>query len=150
MQICTRLRWRNAMVKSDGSVSKGLALVQITHYTTPNYTDHPQVNTHWIDCIENVFTVQDFWATCACPEIFHCIEYIFYHSGFFWTTLCLPWKQILPWNFSLYWILLHSGFLSNFALALINRVCPECFHCIAVFFKENVRDPISLILGTRW
>jgi len=36
------------------------------------------------------------------PEIFHCIEYIFYHLGF----------------------------LSNFALALKNRVCPENFHCI--------------------
>jgi len=26
MQICTRFRWRNAMVKSDGSGPKGLTL----------------------------------------------------------------------------------------------------------------------------
>ena len=56
-------------------------LVQITHDTCPNCADHPQVNIHWINCIENFFTVQDFWATRACPE-----------------------KQSSPWNFSLYWI----------------------------------------------
>ena len=52
-----------------------------------------------------LFTVQDFWATFACPEkqscpeIFHCIEYIFNHSGFL-RNLRLSWKQRLPWNFS--------------------------------------------------
>jgi len=40
------------------------------------------------------------------PEIFHCIEYISYHSGF----------------------------LSNSALALKNRVCLESFHCIEFTF----------------
>jgi len=48
-------------------------------YTSPNYTDNPQVN---IRCIENFFTVQDFLATCACPEIFHSIEYIFHTQDF--------------------------------------------------------------------
>jgi len=47
MQICTRLQWRNAKVKSDGSGSKGLTLVQITHYISPNYTDHHEVNIHY-------------------------------------------------------------------------------------------------------
>ena len=53
-------------------------LLQITHYTRPNYTDRPQMNIH---CIEKFFTVHDFWATCACPEKkqscpenFHCSE----------------------------------------------------------------------------
>ena len=69
------------------------------------------MNIHWIHCIENIFTVQDFWAICAClknssPENFHFIEYISYHSGF----------------------------LSNSALALKNRVCPEMFHCIEYTF----------------
>ena len=36
---------------------------------------------HWIHCIENIFTVQNFWTICTCPE-----------------------KQSWPWNFSLYWI----------------------------------------------
>jgi len=42
----------------------------------------------------------------VCSEIFYCIEYIFYNSGF----------------------------LSNFALAVKNRVCPEIFHCIKYTF----------------
>ena len=134
------------------------------------------MNIHSIYCIENIFIVQDYWATCACflkqsfpakfllcwiyflpfkiveqlalalkkqscPEIFHCIEYvfsnsgvlsnlrlpwetedalnslywkcIFYHSGFL-SNLRLPWKTELPWKFSLYRnIFHHSGFLSN-------------------------------------
>ena len=71
-------------------------------------------------CIEYVFfIIQDFWATCACPEkqrcpgIFHLYWNNFNHSGFL-SNLRLPWKQSLPSNFSLYWIyLLHSGVLSN-------------------------------------
>jgi len=38
-----------------------------TLYTGPNYTDHPQVNISWVHCIENIFTVQDFWATLRLP-----------------------------------------------------------------------------------
>ena len=41
-----------------------MTLVQITNYTSPNCTDWPQVNIH---CIEHLFTVHEFWATCACP-----------------------------------------------------------------------------------
>jgi len=55
MQICKRVRWRNALVKSDGLGSN----------FGPKYTDHPQVNIH---CIEKFFNVQDFSAICACPE----------------------------------------------------------------------------------
>ena len=49
----------------------------------------------------------------ACPENFHCIEYIFYHSVF----------------------------LSNLVLALKNRVCPENFHCIkyTYFYIQEFR-----------
>ena len=83
--------------------------------------------------------IQNFWATCACPE-----------------------KQSLPWNFSLYWIffiiqffwatcawlkeqnrpeiftVLNIYFLSfrifeQLALALKNS-CPEIFHFIEIFF----------------
>jgi len=45
------------------------------------------------------FIIQDFWATCGCPEVFLCIEYIFYHSGCLGNQR-LPWKQSLPWKFS--------------------------------------------------
>ena len=82
-----------------------MTLVQITNYTGPNCTDQPQVNIH---CIENFFTVHDFWATCACPEkkscpgIFHCIEYTFYMQNFWAICMRLHWKTELPWYFSLY------------------------------------------------
>ena len=174
-------------------------LVQIRHCTIPNNTDHPQLDIHRIYCIEKFFTIQDFWETCtcpekqSCPENFHCIEYIFYHSGFlnnfalylknrvypqnfhcfeytfyiqdfwaicacpeervfpeftvlniqymcfiiqeFWETCACPEKQSLTGNFSLYWKFFHrSGFLSDFAFALKNRVCPENFRCIQYTF----------------
>ena len=70
------------------------------------------MNIHSIYCTENVFTIQDFWATCACLEKqsfswnFHCIEYISYHSRF----------------------------LSKSALTMKYRVCPEIFYCIQYTF----------------
>ena len=70
------------------------------------------------------FIIQDFWETCACPEIFRCIGYIFYYSGVL-SNLRLPWKTELPWNFSLYWIyVVHSGVLRNSGLPWI--YCIEC------------------------
>jgi len=68
------------------------------------------------------FIIQDFWATCDCPEkqscseIFHCIEILFIISGFL-SILRLPWKTECALN-SLYWIYIfyHSGFLSNLRL----------------------------------
>ena len=49
---------------------------------------------------------------------------IFYHSDF-WTTFLL-YTTALPWNFSLCWNMFYlSGLLSNWWLALKNRVCPE-------------------------
>jgi len=78
-------------------------LVQITHYTSPNYTDHPQVNMHWIHCIENIFTVQDFWATCTCHEKQSCLKNftalnIFFIIQDFWATLRSPWKTEFALN----------------------------------------------------
>ena len=39
----------------------------------------------------------------VCRKVFHCIEYMFYHSGFL-SNLRLPWKTEMPCNFSLYWV----------------------------------------------
>jgi len=67
------LRWLKFQIKAKFLKQKiygNTTLVQITHHISPNYTDHPQVNIHWIHCIGNFFTVQDFWTTCACPDIF--------------------------------------------------------------------------------
>ena len=57
-------------------------------------------------------------------EIFHCNEYIFYHSGLL-CNLRLPWKTELPWNFSLYEI--HTFFVIQDFWATC--ACPENFRC---------------------
>ena len=76
------------------------------------------MNIHWIYCIENIFTVQDFLATCACLQ-----------------------KQSFTSIFSLYWMyFLPFKLLSNSALTLKNRVCPEIFHCIQyTFYIQDFR-----------
>ena len=91
-------------------------LVLITNYTSPNYTHRLQVNTH---CIENFFTVHDFWATCSCPEknrvalkIFTVVN-IHFTSRIF-NNLRLPWKQSCPEIFyCMEYIFYYLGFLSN-------------------------------------
>jgi len=163
-------------------------VVEITHYTSPNYTDQPQVNIHWIQRIENFFIVQDVSAICgctekqSCPGIFHSVEYIFRHSGFL-SNFALVLKTELPWNFSLYWIYLyiqdfwatcacpenrvalkiewpwkfslhwiyfwHSGFLSNFVLALKNRVCPE-FTVLKYFLSFRIFEQLALAPKTEF
>ena len=85
-----------------------VTLVQITNYTSPNYTDRPQVNIH---CIENFFTVHDFWATCACLE-----------------------KTELPWNFSLYWIYVSYWGFWQLALALKTEFPLKFFTVLNIFF----------------
>ena len=63
----------------------------------PKLRGSSHVNIHWIYCIENIFTVQDFWATCAClknrafPEIFTVLN-IFLTIQDFWATLRLQWN----------------------------------------------------------
>ena len=53
--------------------------------------------------------------------MFHCIEYIFWHSEF----------------------------LSKFALALKNRVCPENFHFIVYNFTFRTFEQLALVLKNR-
>jgi len=50
----------------------------------------------------------------SCPEIFHCIEYTFYHSGFL-SNLRLPCKTELP----------------------------RIFHCLAPHLATPMRQPSS-------
>jgi len=70
------------------------------------------VNIHWINCIENIFTVQDFWATCACLE-----------------------KQSFPWKFSLYWIyFLPFKIFEQLCACPENHSFPWIFHCIKYTF----------------
>ena len=79
-----------------------------------------------------IFYHSGFWATCTCPEIFHCID-IFLSFRIF-EQLALALKTELPWNFSLRWyIFYHSGFLSNLRLPW-KQNCREIFRCIDIFF----------------
>jgi len=78
--------------------------------------------------------------TCACPEnrvspeIFHCIEYIFYHSGFLSNfVLALKYRVALEF-FTILNILFTFWILSKLhALALKNRGCPE-FTVLIIYF----------------
>jgi len=160
-----------------------MSLFQITHYTNPNYTDHPQVNINWIHCTENFFTVRGSWETLRLPwktELpwIHCIEFTIFIIQNFWATCACPEKQRLPWKFLLYWIYFsHSGFLSNLrlpwktvcleftvlnlhflsfrifeqlALALKNRVCPVNFHYIEnIFYHSGFLSNFRLALKNR-
>ena len=120
----------------------------------------------------------EFWPTCACsedivcPKIFHCIK-ISFLSGFLSN---LPWRQRLPWKFSLYSIyFLHSGFLSicacpekQCALNSLywidifyhseflptfacpeNIVCPEIFTVLNILFKFRIFEQLALALKNR-
>ena len=88
--------------------------------------------------------IQDFWATCACPEKLrvpwiHSAEYTFYYSGFL-SYLRLPWKTELPRYVSLHGIyFLLSEFLSNLhALALKNRVALIFFTVLNLLFTFRI------------
>ena len=111
MQICARLGWGLKVTVPDRRVwlpTPACVIVAV------RLSKAPQVYIHWIHCIEHFFTVQVFWATCACPE-----------------------KESLPWNFSEYWIyFVHSvpwicikytvfinQIFEQLARALKNRVC---------------------------
>jgi len=72
------------------------------------------------------FIIQDFWATCACPE-----------------------KQ-LPWIFSLYWnIFYHSGLLSNQRLPWQNRVALKIFTVLNILFTFKIFEQLALALKNR-
>jgi len=84
----------------------------MTHYTSPNHTDHPNwVYTEYtVLKLFSLFRIFEQHALVfknrVFPQNFHCIEYISYHSRF----------------------------LSNSALTLKNKVCPENFYCIQYTF----------------
>ena len=75
--------------------------------------------------LNRFFTIQDFWATCVCPEKqslswnFYRSEIFFIIQDFWATSLRLPWKTQLPWSFSLYW---NFFFIQDF---WATYACPE-------------------------
>jgi len=125
----------------------------------------PQVNIH---CIANFFTVHDLRATCTCPEKtelpwkfslywIHFLPFRIFqqlcacpekHSCFAFTVLNIFFTfrifEQLAHALKIEYTFYHSGFLSNFALALKNRVCPEIFHCIeCIFYIQDILAPCA-------
>jgi len=93
-------------------------------------------------CVEIFFTIHRvFEQRCAClknrecPENFHCIEYTF-HIQDFWATCACPEKQRVLWNHGIEYIFFIIQNFEQLALALKNRVCLEIFqiHCIEIFY----------------
>ena len=123
-------------------------MVQITQYTSPNYTDNPQVN---IRCFEHFFTVEDFWAMRLAWRTEFALKFFAILKLFtvkdFWATCACPEKQSVPWNFSLYWIYIfyHSGFLSNLRLPWKTECTLKFFTVLNIFlhsgFLSNLRLP---------
>jgi len=73
------------------------------------------------------FTIQDSWATCACPE-----------------------KTELPWKFSLYWICIfhHSGILSNVRLTSKTELPWNFSPVLEGFLSFRIFEQLALALKT--
>ena len=85
----------------------------------------------------------------SCSENFHCIEYIFYHSGFLTTCAC-PENRVCPKIFHcIECIFYHSGFLSNFALALKNRVAHKFFTALNILSTFRSFEQFVLALKNK-
>ena len=84
----------------------------------------------------------------SCPEIFYCIEYIFYYSGFL-SNLRLPWKTEFPWNFSLYWnIFIIQDFWAT-SVCPKNRVALKNFTVWNMLFTFRIFEQFELALKNR-
>jgi len=105
----------------------------------------------WINCIEYIyFIIQDFRATWACPEIFHCIEYVFYHSGVL-TNFALALKNRVCLEFIVLNIyFLSFGIFEQLALAMKNKVCPEIFIVLNILFTFRIFRQLVPALKTEF
>jgi len=76
----------------------------------------------WIHCTEYIFfMIQDFWATCACPQKqsvpwIQWIENIFFTIQVFWATCAFPENRVCPEFTVLNIYLYHSAFSRNLRL----------------------------------
>ena len=123
--------------------SRGWSFLRVVFSQTRNFA--VIAFTGWIYRIVIFFTLP--WKTVR-SEIFLCIEYIFYHSGFL-SNLRLPWKTEIALN-SLYWIYIfyHAGFFSNLCLSW-KQSWPENFHCIEIHFLFRIFKQLVLALKNR-
>jgi len=86
----------------------------------------------------HVFFIIQTFEQLSCPEkhlpwnLSLCWN-IFYLSGLL-RSLCLSWKNSVPWIHCIEYIFSIIQNFGQLALALKNRVCPEIFHRIEIFF----------------
>ena len=85
----------------------------------------------------------------SCPEHFHCIEYSF-HIQDFWATCACPEKQSVPWIHCIEYIFFIIQNFEQPALALKNRICPGIFHCIEIFLSFRIFEQLVLALKTEF
>ena len=91
-------------------------------------------------CIEKFFIVQHFWTICTClekqnfPWKFSLYWLYTFYIQDLWATCACPEKQSVPWIHLLNAYFLSFRIFEQFALALKNRVFPENFHWIEIFF----------------
>ena len=105
----------------------------------------PLTARHWFFIIQ-IYKQLSCSEKQRCHETFHCVE-IFFIFQDFWATFGLPWKTVCP-EFTVLNIQYIFLIIQNFeqlAHALKNRVYPENYHCIEIFFSfrifRNLRLP---------
>jgi len=150
MKITSHKTWQTSLIfgtspnikleeKKGGDVAHYLPPNRKSGGTRPPYPP-PNCARDWIHCIENIFTVQDFWATCACPEKqfplkFFTVLNIFLTTQNFWATLCLPWKTAFALKI---FTVLKTFYIQDFWATC---VCPEFTVLIFLSFRilNNLR-----------
>jgi len=81
------------------------------------------------------------------PEIFHCIEYTFYIQEF-WATCVCPEKQRVP-EFTVLNIFFIIQDFEQLALALKNRVALKFFTVLKYFLSFRIFEQLALALKKR-
>ena len=133
-------------------------LVQITHYTSPNYTDPPRWTytvLHWIH--RTFFHCSGFLSNLRLPwkikfvlKIFTVLN-IFFTIQDFWATLRLPWKT--EFALKIFTVLnIHFTFriFEQLALALKNRVALQFFTVSNYFLSFRIFEQLALALKTEF
>jgi len=111
-------------------------LVQITHYISPNYTDHlKQIYTEYT--VLKTFSLFRIFEQLALafknrvfPWNFHCVQYISYHWSFS-ATLRLPWKRDFDLKFfTVFNVLFTFRIFEQLAIA------PKALYGIYIFYSD--------------
>ena len=108
---------------------------------------------HWI---EYTFHIQDFWATCACPEknrvalkIFTVLNILFPFRIFEQLVLALETEFALKF-FTVLNILFTFRIFEQLALALKNRVALTFFTVLCILFPFRIFEQLALALKTEF